>query len=76
MNRLAVPVLVVTTFGFAPFILKVTKLVPVIVGLAIVRVPVDAPKLILVAEPPIVIDVCVESLSTALEVNTGMLLTL
>ena len=51
MNTLAVPVLVVAITGSAPFILNVVAVVPVITGLPIVNVPVEAPIPSVVAAP-------------------------
>ena len=51
LNTLAVPALVVTILGLAPFKLKVVAFVPVIVALPIVNVPVEAPILTAVAAP-------------------------
>ena len=47
----AVPVLVVAIAGLAPFRFRAVALVPVMVGLATVRVPVAAPRLREVAAP-------------------------
>ena len=66
----------VTILGLVPFMLNAVALVPVIVALPIVNVPLLAPIDIVVADPPIVIEVCVESFNTALDVNTGTLLIL
>ena len=52
LNTEAVPVLEVKIDGLAPFRLRVVAFVPVMVGLAIVSVPVAAPKLREVAAPP------------------------
>ena len=70
------PVLDVTILGLAPFILNVVALVPVIVALPIVNVPLFAPIDTVVADPPTVIEVCVESFNTAFDVNTEILLIL